>query len=89
MSAFSPTGYWAHLYIRTRAGVFVGYRSVTPAKPILYWNDSGEPVIADEAGRLVTPAQYAADHAEEVEVREGYIGHSGFTVQPYPKEVGR
>jgi hypothetical protein len=87
MGQHSPTGYWAHLLVCTWIKGKLGIRYIDLAKPVLYWNDSGSPVIADEAGNLTTPAQYVCDAGDEVPSQADQTIQCSFEVQPYPREV--
>ena len=82
---FSPTGYWAHFSLR-----YQDHGDPKPTtleterpRPVLHWNSDGQPVISDEDGRLVTPAQYVARWTEP----QPDSVHTGtFEIQPFGEE---
>lgn len=85
-NAYSPTGYWAHLSVRMKGKGAAGPGEpldIHP-RPVLHWNDDGQPIVADEGGDLTTvPAwldQWIGDCDEE------YTYTGAFEVQPWGDE---
>lgn len=79
---FSPTGYWANFtYVSKPLDGGTQYRGYDP-RPILRWTEDGDPVVADEAGKLLTVKQYLAAETPASDDTDVWSGHYSVDVRP-------
>ena len=84
---FSPTGYFAHITVDSWLDRKLQHRYVDESRPVLHWNEDGEPVICNPWGELVTPDEYIAEmskHDDDEAPGTTYLG--SFEVHPFTQE---